>query len=172
MVQQPTTVLRAPTAMDLPLLTEMRNNHTLQTRLMAVPRANPAERVQEWLRRMLDDPGNVFFIIAERDENRAVGHIQLTQLDTLHGHAELGIAIDEGFQGRGHGHAALQHLERYARKVFNLRKIHLKVLASNTAAIRMYEKRGFRNVGVLRGHFYHDGAFHDVTIMEKPLEAP
>lgn len=165
-----TTILRAPTETDLPFLVRMRNNQALQTRLMAVPRANTTERVRDWIGRLTSDSASVFFIIADKATNSPVGHIQLSHIDTLHGHAELGIAVDDAFQGQGHGGAALEQLEQYALRMFNLRKIHLRVLASNTSAVKLYEKRGFNTAGTMRKHFYHDGGFHDVLVMEKFLE--
>ena len=60
-------------------------------------------------------------------------------------------------------------LEDYARSICNLHKICLRVLAANAPAVRLYERCGFETAGVLREHFYHQDAYHDVAIMEKRI---
>jgi RimJ/RimL family protein N-acetyltransferase len=65
----------------------------------------------------------------------------------------------------------MEMMEDFARRVFGLRKLTLQVLASNTEAVRLYERSGYTTVGVLRGHFMNGGFFHDVALMEKFLAA-
>ena len=166
----PHTVLRAPQESDLGLLFALRNNVRLQMLLLAQPRANSLARVQEWVSKMAGDPQCVFFVIGSVQKKfSAIGYIQLTHLDPVHGTADLGICLAESARGKGHAAEALRLLEQYSRDVFNLRKILLRVLASNERAIALYKKVRYRKVGVLRQHFYQQGAFHDVLIMEKIL---
>jgi RimJ/RimL family protein N-acetyltransferase len=137
--------------------------------LMAHPRANSLARVKAWLDRLADDRLTVFFIIAARRGNRPLGYVQLTHMDLVHGTADLGICLDETSRGKGYAAEALQLLEDYVRDVFNLRKIVLRVLASNAPAIAFYKKARYRQVGVHKQHFYQARAFHDVLVMEKML---
>lgn len=162
-------VLRAPVPADMPVLTAMRNDAALQRRLMAQPRPNDAARVQDWLNRRLGDPHGLFFVIAEATDDRAVGFVQLTGMDPVHGRADLGIALVATAQGRGYGRQAIELLEAHARDVFGLRKIGLRVLVENEAAFKLYRKLGYREVGVLAEDFYHGGAYHDVRVMEHLL---
>ncbi|MFN3430886.1 MAG: GNAT family N-acetyltransferase [Candidatus Sericytochromatia bacterium] len=162
-------VLRAPQPADMAVLAAMRNDAALQRRLMAQARPNDAARVADWLNRRLGDPQGLFFVIAEAAADRAVGFVQLTGMDPVHGHGHLGIALVEAAQGRGYGQEAIQLLEAHARDVFGLRKIVLKVLVENEAAFRLYRKLGYREVGVLAEDFYHGGAHHDVRLMEHLL---
>jgi RimJ/RimL family protein N-acetyltransferase len=46
-----------------------------------------------------------------------------------------------------------------------LYRIYLHVFASNQAAIRTYEKAGFRREGLLRQHAHVDGKYVDVIVM-------
>lgn len=169
MLEGSLVVLRAPTEADRAVLHALRNDLALQAQLMALPRANSAERVQEWLARMLGDPAAVFFVVAGRDDGRALGYIQLARMDHVHGTADLGICLTD--QGRGGGRAAeaLALLEGYARAVFGLRKIVLQVLAGNARAVRFYAKAGYAAAGRLTRHHFHAGVHHDVLIFEKFL---
>ena len=166
------TALRPPVEADLPFLVTLRNNLRLQMLLMAQPRANSLPRVREWVARIGGDERSLFFIVAARPRARPLGYIQLTHLDPVHGTAELGICLAEAAQGRGHGREALSLLENYARDVFNLRKIVLRVFAEHAPAAAFYRKAGYKKVGVHQQHFYQSGAYHDVLVMEKFLRVP
>ncbi len=162
------TVLRPPEESDLRLLYALRNNVHLQMLLLTQPRANSLARVKEWLAKTANDPQSVFFVIGRVKDNLSpVGYVQLTHMDFVHGTAELGICLDEAARGQGHAAEALRLLEQYGHDVFNIRKILLRVMASNQRAIALYKKARFRKVGLLRQHFYQRGTFHDVLIMEK-----
>ena len=47
----------------------------------------------------------------------------------------------------------------------NLRRVHLEAIASNTGAIRVYEKAGFVHEGRQREHAWVRGAYEDVVRM-------
>lgn len=162
--------LRAPREDDLACLESLRNDRETQQLLMALPRANSTPRVREWLNRMSNDDRTLFFVIADSDD-RAAGYLQLTDMDSLHGTAQLGICLSRESRGRGLAVEALGLLERFAHDTFAIRKIILQVLVSNEAAIALYRKLDYRKVGVHRSHWYHAGAFHDVLIMEKIIPA-
>ncbi len=164
----PSTALRPAEESDLNLLYALRNNVHLQMLLLTQPRANSLARVKEWLAKTTNDPQSVFFVIGSvKDAMAPVGYVQLTNMDFVHGTAELGICLDEAARGQGHASVALRLLEQYGHDVFNIRKIILRVMASNERAIALYTRACFRQVGLLRQHFYQRGTFHDVLIMEK-----
>jgi diamine N-acetyltransferase len=161
--------LRQPEDSDLDLLVSMRNDLDLQAMLMSLPRASNTQRVRDWLNNHLGNPHSVFFIIAEITTNSPCGYIQITNIDFVHRHGELGICIDSSFQSKGYGKQAIITIEEYLREVFNLRKITLKVLERNHAAIRLYEILAYQKVGINKEHFYHKRAWHNMVIMEKLL---
>lgn len=169
MLESPTTRLRAPDDRDLRFFTALRNDLGLQLSLMASPRANPVAKVSAWLNARCDDLDALFYVIADTEADQAVGFVQLTKMNAIHGTAELGIAVSPTAQGKGHAKAALQLIEAYAAAVFGLRKVVLNVLADNERAIALYVKAGYRRVGLLEAHHYQLGAYRDVLIMEKRL---
>jgi diamine N-acetyltransferase len=161
--------LRSPREDDKNFLVGLRNDVPLQMLLMALPRANSSSRVDEWVSRLTDDPASLFFVVADKETDKAIGYIQLTKMEFVHGHGELGICLGEEHRGRGYAADAFALLERHARSVFNIRKIILYCLASNERAIGFYKKTGYETVGTLKEHFYQEGAYRDVLIMEKHL---
>jgi [ribosomal protein S18]-alanine N-acetyltransferase len=62
------------------------------------------------------------------------------------------LAVDPDFRRRGVGSLLLDHLLAEAGAA-GLRAVFLEVRASNEAAASLYEKRGFREVGVRRDYY-------------------
>ncbi len=162
-------MLRETREGDLPMLSGVRNDVALQLALMATPRPNTAERVEEWIKRRVNDPAGAFFVVALPDGAQPIGFVQLVNIEAVHQHADLGICLLPEHQGGGRAMEALRLLERYASSTLALRKFVLRVLASNARAIAFYEKSGYRHVGILRAHHFQGDDFHDVLLMEKLL---
>jgi diamine N-acetyltransferase len=162
-------VLRPWGAEDLPSLQALRNNVPLQRQLMARPKGSSLEQVRSWLAARSQAADVVFFVIADRHNNQALGYVQLRDMDLFHGSGRLGICIEPQAQGRGCGGETLKLLANYVHEVFGLRKIVLEVLASNDGAIRLYRSHGYREVGYWQKHFRTVSDYADVIIMEKLL---
>jgi RimJ/RimL family protein N-acetyltransferase len=163
---RPKTLLRQPEERDIIFLLGLRNDVDLQLLLAARPRPNTVERVRAWMSRLLDDPNSVFFVIADH-LGEACGYVQLSQIDFVSRFGQMGICLSSEARGKGHAADALAILEDYVQAVFDLRKIVLTVLSSNTRAIAFYRKYGFLDVGIHRQHFYSEGTYHDMLVMEK-----
>lgn len=162
--------LREPWESDISLLVSIRNNIDLQIKLMTFPKANTIQRVKDWLTNHLDNPQTVFFIVATKTDNNPCGYIQLVNMDFINSFGELGICLVQSSQGKGYGKDAIQVLEKYVEEIFNIRKIILKVLADNLNAISLYERLGYSKVGCYQKHFYNQGNFSDIVLMEKFLD--
>ncbi|OAI50964.1 hypothetical protein AYO44_05230 [Planctomycetaceae bacterium SCGC AG-212-F19] len=169
MLNSKATLLRHPCVSDIAVLSKLRNDSELQTQLLSLPRANSEKRVSDWVENILSDPQSLFFIIADRQDNRPLGFVQVRRMDFVHGNGELGICLEREAQGKGHAREAIALVEAHSKQVFRLRKILIQVLASNDRAIRCYEKCGYDRVGIMREHFFYAGCFHDVLIMEHKL---
>lgn len=62
------------------------------------------------------------------------------------------IAVGDAARGQGLGAVLLQAAEREARRR-GCRRMRLEVSQSNPAAIRLYERRGYRRIGERRGYY-------------------
>jgi len=151
---------------DLPVLTSLRNDVSLQAQLLARARGSRPEQVREWLETGSSQTDRLLFIIADRQDDQPLGFIQVSDLDLVDGHANLGICLLSQARSRGLGGQAITLLADYLHKQWRLRKIYLRVRSDNTAAIRCYEKAGFERCGLLRQHVFVEGQWHDVVLME------
>lgn len=78
---------------------------------------------------------------------------------------QLSITVLKAFWGLGIGSAAMAEMIRFARER-GAKAVHLGVRAGNDVAIRMYEKFGFKSVGMHRGFFNINGVYHDEILMD------
>lgn len=65
------------------------------------------------------------------------------------------LLIDEKYQGKGYGSAALDGLVKLLIQDYNCKKIYLSVYKENATAIRLYEKFGFAFNGKRDFHGEH-----------------
>jgi RimJ/RimL family protein N-acetyltransferase len=107
------------------------------------------------------------FTIYALPELRPIGLINIRDFANPHGTAEFGITIgDPADRGQGYGTEATRLLLDYAFTVLGVRNVWLDTPAYNTAAIRAYEKAGFREIGRRRGARLLAGRRYDVVLMD------
>jgi RimJ/RimL family protein N-acetyltransferase len=95
-----------------------------------------------------------------------VGVVSLSAIDFLNRKAEFGIMIGvKEARSQGYGSEACALMLRHGFEKLGLHKIYLGVHAEHAAAIRSYEKAGFRRDGVLREDAFINGKFADMVIM-------
>ena len=111
-----------------------------------------------------DGPDAAVSLVIDAD-GAAVGSATLFGFDLLARHAEVGISLERNARSRGIGTAAIVQLVDFGFARHNLRRIHLQAIASNTAAIRAYEKAGFVVEGRQRQHAWVRGGYEDIVRM-------
>lgn len=82
--------------------------------------------------------------IAYLKSHEKLGYSQI--YDVTDAQLEVGFAIHPEFQGKGYGNQLVLETIQQARKNFPNRKLTLQVLASNSKAIHIYKKLGFREI--------------------------
>ena len=80
----------------------------------------------------------------------------------------LNICVAEVFRCRGVGSSLLEHLLEFA-KGLGVTDVFLEVRPSNTVAIRLYQSRGFAQIGVRRGYYQAVGGREDAVVLRKAL---
>jgi RimJ/RimL family protein N-acetyltransferase len=107
------------------------------------------------------------FAIYALPELRPIGMMNIRDFTNPHGTAEFGITIgNPGERGQGYGTEATRLLLDYAFTVLGVHNVWLDTPAYNVAAIRAYEKAGFREIGRRRGARVMAGRRYDVVLME------
>ena len=114
-----------------------------------------------------DDPDSTRLVIEV--DGAVAGMIQFDEeQEPKYRHAMVDLFLEAPFQGRGLGTEAVRRVVRHLVDERGHHRITIDPAADNAAAIRAYEKAGFRIVGVLRRYERDpDGAgWHDGLLME------
>jgi aminoglycoside 6'-N-acetyltransferase len=161
-------------------VTELRGEHVVLRPLERADaealRAIHAEpEVSQWWGRMddafpFDEPKATRFTIVA--EQRPAGLIQFGEEDEAdYRHAWIDLFLDPALRGRGLGTDAVKTLAGHLVRERGHHRLTIDPAADNAAAIRSYEKVGFRPVGVMRSAWRDpDGDWRDVLLMELVAE--
>lgn len=101
-------------------------------------------------------------------EGEVVGAIQYhEENEPMYRHAGMDIFLSTSRHGEGLGTEALRLLARYLFEERGHHRLTIDPAAENTAAIRAYERVGFRAVGIMRKYERGpDGVWHDGLLMD------
>lgn len=93
----------------------------------------------------------VRLVIEEREQGRAVGAIDLFDIDPWNLRAGVGILIyDKRDCNHGYASEALQLLIRYCFMVLQLNQIYCNILSDNKPSFDLFRSKGFHVVGTKR----------------------
>ncbi|MEV6561492.1 GNAT family protein [Nocardia sp. NPDC051756] len=163
----PNVLLRARTDDDLDVLFGIAADlDTWEERNPSAPGPLTRKKFDARLARGADSEASedtVSFVVEV--DGAAVGVASLFGFDSFARHAEAGISLVPEARGRGIGTAAIAQLVEFGFVRRNLRRIHLQAIASNTGAIRAYEKAGFVVEGRQRQHAWVRGEYEDIVLM-------
>ena len=116
---------------------------------------------------MADDPESTRMTIEV--DGAIAGMIQYSEeLEPKYRHASIDLFLDPLLHGRGLGTLAVREVVRILVEDRGHHRITIDPAADNAAAIRAYEKVGFRPVGIMRSYERDaDGkGWHDGLLME------
>ena len=120
---------------------------------------------ERWFEGMLDHHGRErwFFVICRLEDGRAVGSLDLHDIDQVNGGAGIGIAIgDPADTSQGYGSDALSVLLDFGFGELRLVRLWLDVYDFNERARHVYERLGFVHEATFRHGLFHTGRFVDV----------
>lgn len=108
-----------------------------------------------------------YFEIRIEANNALIGYCGLVRCKEISRSAELTIVIGEAdYLNNGYGTDALKTLCLYAFDYLNYHSLSLKSTTSNLRAHKVYNKIGFKKVGILREGYYFNGKYENFVIMD------
>ena len=129
-------------------------------------RRTPDER-RQWLKsRGLRHP-----VIVAEDDGRVIAWGSLNPFNPREAYrhvVDFSIYVERAQRGRGAGRVVLTRLIELARE-HGYHKMVLSAFPFNAAGMTLYERLGFRTVGVYREQGMLDGRWVDTIVMEKLL---
>lgn len=99
-------------------------------------------------------------------EQRLIGLASIGSIDMVHRSMRTQLMIgDKSFWGLGVGTQVLRKLLAFAFDDRGMVRVWCRILASNQASLRLHNKVGFVQEGLLRKAAFKKGAFQDVVLM-------
>lgn len=105
--------------------------------------------LKKWVRSGITSPNVVRFEIIEKSTKKAIGFCMLHDVDENASSAKIAVYIaNPVYRYRGFGCEILNLLSKYALTELKLHSVWCEIPSYNSGAIRVFEKQGFRLVGV------------------------
>jgi RimJ/RimL family protein N-acetyltransferase len=101
------------------------------------------------------------FLKNDQSEPIIVGTIGLYNIDHRHQKAVSRVRIDPAYQRKGIAFESRNMVMDYGFNTLNLNKITADCFADNKAIVNLCLKLGFKEEGLFRKHYYHQGEFKD-----------
>jgi len=113
---------------------------------------NRGELERDLLKTPKESPTRLIYKAVDSSTGETVGHGQLLGIDRQNRSATVGRILvgSPELRGQGVGEQIVRALLRIAFQELSLHRVVLRVLDFNKAAVRCYEKVGFRQEGLMR----------------------
>ena len=162
--------LRALELTDLDDIMKFYNTLELR-RFLGPPIVRSKKYMEQWLLKVsIWNPfrdGYLYLAIEEKETGEFLGIAHLEDIIHPHNRAEVGISIyDPKNRDKGYGTDAMLVLLGIGFHILGLNSIYLDTMEDNDRSIQVYEKIGFKRVGLLRETEYIDGAHKGLLIMD------
>jgi aminoglycoside 6'-N-acetyltransferase len=148
--------LRNASLDDLDRVTRIRHEREVARRWGIPEEGELEEFLQDEKTFVVEADGEIIGAIQYGEEN-----------EPMYRHASIDIFLTTSRSGQGLGSEAVRVLARYLIEERGHHRLTIDPATDNAAAIRAYEKVGFRPVGVMRSYERGpDGTWHDGLLME------
>jgi RimJ/RimL family protein N-acetyltransferase len=126
--------------------------------------AKPFEEISAFQRKLIANNWPVYYAVTD---GRVVGWADITPASNprMAHRGFLGMGLIKDFRGRGLGTQLLSKALSHAKRI-GLEKVELSVYTENEAAIRLYKKCGFREIGLVKNFRKLNGRYFDCIEME------
>jgi len=128
-------------------------------------------RTPEERRRWMAARGPRHPVIVAEAAGTVVGWASLNQFNSRPAYqhvADFSVYVDRDWRGKGAGRRLLEAVIELAREI-GYHKMVLSAFPFNQAGVALYERLGFRTVGIYKEQGLLDGKWTDTIIMEKLL---
>lgn len=150
---------------DMHLLNCLINNPKIEMNVLGWSKPVTMEEQNAWFKKLNSD-NNIRYAISDLKGEDVFGTGIISRIDWKNQNCSLDIKISDEYQQKGYGNETISLLIEYAFNELNMHSISIKILDYNFASQKLFEKNGFKKVGVLRKKIYKMGKFNDVFIYD------
>lgn len=122
--------------------------------------------IRKYVRSLTESADNCFLSILDRETGQHIGNVRLGPMDHGAHTCQYSMMIgDTDYHGKGIGTEVVALALKICFETLGMNKVFLDVIEENKAAIRIYEKNGFKTEGKLKQHKLLNGTLYDLRIM-------
>ncbi len=157
--------LRAMEEKDFDILFQMMNSPEIEKALGSFALPVNENQQREWIRSYRNTDKQIRLMI-ELENGAVIGVIMLYDIDMKNGTAEVGYKTmaDKQVRIKGDMDAAMQGILGYAFEELRLNCVVAHTLTCNERSIKLLERNGFTQEGVLRQRVYQSGCYGDMRV--------
>ena len=122
------------------------------------------KRMIAGMQRFFDEKQRIRWGIAQKTDNTLIGHCGFFDIDRSNCSAEISYCLKSGLWGQGIMTEALDTMLKFGFEDYGLNRIVAKVMKDNAGSIKVLQKLGFVQEGILRDSLYKNGQYHDLMI--------
>jgi ribosomal protein S18 acetylase RimI-like enzyme len=126
-------------------------------------KARPIESTRKFVLNNIENNYPQYIAVEDKQVVGWCDIIPMRGMDFAHS-GTLGMGVHRDYRNMGIGSALLDATLEAAKR-FGLERVELEVYTSNTIAMRMYEKYGFKLEGIKRKARKLDGKYYDIQVM-------
>ena len=122
---------------------------------------------KKWLEdKIFNNQYQIYLAICLIETNEIIGYLGIIDIDLRNRKAQwAGINIDKSFSSKGYATEAANILIKFVFEELGLNRFYGYWLDSNKPSIRMAEKLGFVNEGIVRDFVFKKNKFHNTYLM-------
>lgn len=123
---------------------------------------------KQWFEKLQNDSSRKLFTVCTTG-GEAIGTVGIDSLDPINQSAEIGNILigDKEKRGKGYAGEAVTLLVDFCFQQLNLNRLYLHVFEDNVTAVKLYERCGFKQEGVLRQAKFSQGRFRNLLVMSR-----
>ena len=139
------------------------------TKYMATDIEYDMKKQKQWFQIISNDKSSKYWIITYK--TIFIGLIALVDINLTHRHTIWSYYIGIKKYRMTLGGIVPLYLFNHIFNKLKLKKIFANCMVENKGIIKIFQLHGFREVGVYKQHYYKNGCYHDVLMMELLAEA-
>ncbi|QQK08938.1 GNAT family N-acetyltransferase [Miniphocaeibacter halophilus] len=111
-------------------------------------------------------PTSIMLVAKLNKEIIGMGSLKGYNIDSIIGHrVSLGVSVKKDYWNKGIGREIIDALLSYAANNEYIEIVELEVKSDNYAAISLYERFGFEEIGFFENYFKYEDGYGDAILM-------
>ena len=116
------------------------------------------------MQRFFDEKQRIRWGIAQKQDHSVIGHCGFFDIDKSNCCAEISYCLKKEFREQGIMTEAVGAMLKFGFEDYQLNRIVAKVMKGNAGSVKVLQKLGFVQEGLLRESLYKNGQYHDLML--------